>query len=225
MASTDQGIEAGHGHIADVIAAPRRRRVGTLYSHFVAFLKLLLPMIAAALMLIVVIWPEMTSRDEGFRIGVADISVEDAKNLRMVSPRYMNIDKDGQPYVLSADETTQASGDDQLLQLTRPKADITLKDGTWIALNAEFGNYYREDKLLDLYGAVNLYQDEGYEFHTTRALFDLNTGGASGQEAVQGQGPFGTVESEGFRILDSGNAILFTGRSRMVIFSGADKRD
>ncbi len=225
MASTDLGIEAGHGPIADVIAAHRPRRVGTLYSHFVAFLKLLLPMIAAALMLIVVIWPEMTSRDEGFRIGVADISVEDAKNLRMVGPRYMNIDKDGQPYVLSADETTQASGDDQLMHLTRPKADITLKDGTWIALNAEFGNYYREDKLLDLYGAVNLYQDEGYEFHTTRAHFDLNTGGASGQEAVQGQGPFGTVESEGFRILDSGNAILFTGRSRMVIFSGADKRD
>ena len=225
MASIDQGIETGHGHIADVIAAPRPRPVGTLYSHFVAFLKLLLPMIAAALMLIVVIWPEMTSRDEGFRIGVADISVEDAKNLRMVSPRYMNIDKDDQPYVLSADETTQASGDDQLLQLKRPKADITLKDGTWIALNAEFGDYYREDKLLDLYGAVNLYQDEGYEFHTTRAHFDLNTGGASGQEAVQGQGPFGTVESEGFRILDSGNAILFTGRSRMVIFSGADKRD
>ena len=225
MASTDQGIETGHGHLADVIAAPRPRRVGTLYSHFVAFLKLLLPMIAAALMLIVVIWPEMTSRDEGFRIGVADISVEDAKNLRMVGPRYMNIDTEGQPYVLSADETTQASGDDQLLQLTRPKADITLKDGTWIALNAEFGDYYRKDKLLDLYGAVNLYQDDGYEFHTTRAHFDLNTGGASGQEAVQGQGPFGTVESEGFRILDSGNAILFTGRSRMVIFSGADKRD
>ncbi|MFQ5955004.1 MAG: LPS export ABC transporter periplasmic protein LptC, partial [Kiloniellales bacterium] len=225
MASADHGVGTRRAHIADAIAAAdaarRPRRAGAFYSHFVAFLKLLLPMIAAALMLIVIIWPEITSRDEGFRIGVADISVEDAKNLRMVNPRYMNIDKVGQPYVLSADETTQATGDDQLVRLKRPKADITLKDGTWIALNADFGNFYRTDKLLDLFGSVNLYQDQGYEFHTTRARFDLTKGHASGQEAVQGQGPFGTVESQGFRILNNGKSILFTGRSHMVILPGA----
>ena len=181
-------------------------------------------MFASALVLIVVIWPELTSKDEGFRIGVADISVEDAKNLRMINPRYMGVDDASRPYALTADVAKQASGDDQMVRLTEPKADITLEDGTWIALTAESGSYYRDIRLLDLFGSVNLYHDEGFEIHTASAQFDLAKGDATGQDPVQGQGPFGTIEAQGFRITNGGKSIIFTGKSRMVILPGAAQR-
>ncbi len=212
---------------ADFVAAGAARRPvggGALYSRFVGFLKLLLPMIATALVLVVLIWPQLTSKDDGFRIGVADISVEDAKNLRMINARYMGVDDNDLPYALTADVAKQASGDDQLVQLTEPKADITLQDGTWIALTAESGSYYRDIRLLDLFGSVNLYHDQGFEFHAASAQFDLAKGDATGQDPVQGQGPFGTVEAQGFRITTGGKSIIFTGKSHMVILPGADKR-
>lgn len=227
MAATEHVAGNALRHTADMVAAGAARRSagsGALYSRFVGFLKLFLPMVATALMLIVMIWPQLTSKDEGFRIAVADISVEDARNLRMINPRYMGVDDDNQPYALTADDARQASGDDQMVRLTEPKADVTLHDGTWIALTAEFGSYYRDIRLLDLFGSVNLYHDQGFEFHTASAQFDLANGGASGQEPVQGQGPFGTVQSQGFRITDDGKSIIFTGKSHMVIVPDAKGR-
>jgi lipopolysaccharide export system protein LptC len=227
MASIDDPAGSKLGDTADFIAAGATRRFvggGALYSQFVGVLKLLLPMIATALMLIVMIWPQLTSKDEGFRIGVAEISVEDAKNLRMVNPRYMGVDDADRPYALTADIAKQTSGDDQMGRLTAPKADITLEDGTWIALTAESGSYYRDIRLLDLFGSVNLYHDEGFEIHTASAQFDLAKGDATGQDPVQGQGPFGTIEAQGFRITTGGKSIIFTGKSHMVILPSADQR-
>jgi lipopolysaccharide export system protein LptC len=210
----------------EVIAAGavrRTARAGAFYSHFVAFMKLFLPMIATALMLIVAIWPQLTLKDEGFRIGVANLSVEDAKNLTMIRPRYTGVDKENRPFTLTADRARQASGDDQMIQLTEPKADVTLEDGTWIALTARSGNFFRDLKLLDLFGSVNLFHDQGYEFHTSSAQFDLAEGNASGNERVQGQGSFGTIGAQGFRILNKGEAIIFTGKAHMVLYRDTRK--
>jgi lipopolysaccharide export system protein LptC len=205
----------------EVIAAAagrRRRATGAFYSHFVAVMKLVLPMIATALMLIVVIWPQLTSKEDWFRLGVANLSVDDAKNLTMINPRYTGVDKENRPFTLTAERAQQASGDDEMVQLTEPKADVTLEDGTWIVLTARSGNYFRDMRLLDLFGVVNLFHDEGYEFRTASAQFDLVEGSASGNEAVAGQGPFGTVDAEGFRILNNGQAIVFTGKAHMLLY-------
>ncbi len=225
---------------ADSLAAPRRRRssanasrkgkrrtrrAGVIYSSFVSFLKTLLILIALSLVLIVAIWPQLTAQDDGFRIGIAAISPEDAKNLAMLSPRYVGVDEKGRPYALTADEARQASGDDDVINLKAPKADITLKDGAWITLSADYGNYFRDKKLVDLFGAVDMFHDNGFEFHTTEAQFDLGRKSATGDKPVRGQGPLGTVESEGFRIYDNGNRIIFTGVSHMLIYPKAQKRN
>jgi lipopolysaccharide export system protein LptC len=205
----------------EVIAAAAGRHSGhsgAFYSHFVAFMKLFLPMVATALMLIVAIWPQLTLKDIGFSLGLANVSVDDAKNLTMVNPRYTGVEKENRPFTLTAETARQASGDDEMVQLVEPKADITLEDGTWIVLTARSGNYFRDMRLLDLFGAVNLFHDEGYEFRTASAQFDLAAGSASGNEAVQGQGPFGTVVAQGFRILNKGEAIVFTGKAHMLLY-------
>ena len=57
MAATDASPFDTRERAADAIASgrvARPRRIGALYSHFVAFLKLTLPMIAVALLLIVI---------------------------------------------------------------------------------------------------------------------------------------------------------------------------
>ena len=187
------------------------------HSRVVGMLKLTLPLIASALILLVAAWPHLTQRDERFRIGVSTVSLEEATTVRMTKPRFTGIDAAERPYVMTADDALQQPNDPSVVELLRPKGDITLSNGSWIALMADNGNYYKDLKVLDAYGRVNVFHDSGYEFRTSSARFDMNAAAAEGNERVDGQGPFGTLVAQGFRVINRGAVVHFLGKSRMVI--------
>lgn len=204
---------------------PAPRRIGAGYSQFVGLMKLVLPIIAAILIALVVIWPKLQPIEEGFRIGISSISPEEAENLYMVNARYMGLDERNQPFMITAEAATQANPESDLVVLELPKADIILADGVWLALAAESGAFHRTDQTLDLLGSVNLFHDAGYEFRTLSAHVDLPAGTAQGNDPVMGQGPFGILRAEGFRLFDKGARILFTGKARLVLYPGFEQLD
>jgi lipopolysaccharide export system protein LptC len=53
----------------------------------------------------------------------------------------------------------------------------------------------------------------------------MSAGTAYGQEPIEGQGPFGNIKAQGFRVIDRGERVIFTGKAKMVIYSakGATK--
>src|SRR5262249_52318616 len=104
-----------------------------------------------------------------------------------------------------------------ILDLAAPKGDMTMTDGTWVSLSADTGRYQRDVRQLDLKGAVSLYQDKGYEFHSESAHIDLELKEASGQDPVDGHGPAGELAADGFHVADEGHTILLTGRSRVLL--------
>lgn len=189
------------------------------YSVFVGFMKFLLPALAAGLVLLIVAWPNISIDEDGLRIGIADISPRHAENLSMMNARLTGIDKDNQPFTITADEASQDRAEEDIVELQQPKADITLQDGTWLALTAALGHYRRDVEAIDLTGDVNLFHDDGFEARTESARVDLQGGTAQGSDPISGHGPAGTLDAEGFRILDRGARIIFTGRSRLVLFS------
>jgi lipopolysaccharide export system protein LptC len=201
--------------------APPRLSGRNSWSIFVGFMKVLLPALAVALILLVVIWPQLSQDDGRFRIRVSDMSLEQADSLSMLNARFEGVDEHDQPFTLTADEATQTAGDDNLVRLELPKGDITLEDGTWLALTAQEGLYRRDMQMLELSGGVTLFHDQGFELRTPMARVDLEAGTAWGSERVEGQGPFGTLVAEGFRVLDRGERIVFTGRSRTVFHPDA----
>ena len=48
------------------------------------------------------------------------------------------------------------------------------------------------------------------------------TSSAEGNAAVSGQGPSGELQSEGFRLRERGQVIVFTGKSRLLIYPDAE---
>ena len=187
------------------------------HSRLVNVLKLTLPLIAGALIALVAAWPHITQRDERFRIGVSNVNIEEATTVRMIKPRFNGTDAADRPYVVTADNAVQQPNDPSVVELLRPKGDITLSNGSWVALMADNGNYYKELKVLDAYGRVNVFHDSGYEFRTQTARFDLDRAAAEGNERVDGQGPFGTLVAEGFRVVNRGAVVHFLVHARMVI--------
>lgn len=205
--------------------APRARRRLQLqgYSGFVALAKFTLPVVALALVALVWAWPHIEGRNLGFRLGFSGVAAREAADPSMVNARYMGADKDEQPYSVTAEVARAVTPDKMQVELELPKGDIMLKDGTWLVLTADTGLYARDSKSLTLNGKVTLFHDTGYELRTERAVADLTQGSAAGDRPVRGQGPFGDLESQGFRLIDKGEVILFTGKAKLVLYPGVRK--
>jgi len=58
--------------------------------------------------------------------------------------------------------------------------------------------------------------DQGYELHTHDVHIDLAKDSAVGNQAVAGQGPSGELTAEGIEVFDSGQRVIFLGRTHML---------
>lgn len=195
----------------------RRNESGVFYSRFVQGMRLVLPVITVILVLVVALWPEFNEIEDAISSGGFEIDIAEAERLTMSNPRYMSQDQSGMAYVVTADEAEQQDTESMATSLRNPAADVTMEDGSWVMLSADSGEYYDEERRLDLAGSVSLFHDAGYEFHTERAMIDFEAGRAEGHEPVEGFGSFGDVQSEGFAIEERGAVIIFTGRAHMVL--------
>jgi lipopolysaccharide export system protein LptC len=213
---------------AGLVDAPRRRLfaiqagprdMGAGYSRFVRGMKLLLPATAVALIMLVVGWRQLFPRLDLLG-GSIRITAEDLDNLQIVQARFVGTDNEGRPYMVTADRASQTSATAKLVQLTKPKADITMHDGAWIALSADKGVFHRDSQHLSLTGDVMLFHDQGYEITSQAVDIDVKAGVAESQVSVAGQGPRGQLRAEGMRIEDRGNRILLRGKSSVTIHAG-----
>jgi lipopolysaccharide export system protein LptC len=198
------------------LAGRRAARLGSGYSRFVAAMKLLLPATALGLVLLIAAWPRLQLGLDRLRLAVLPkLDLSEARDLRMVNAHYSGIDKNHRPFVLTAEIARQLPQKEDLVSLEGPKADLTLTNGTWLALSGDTGTYMSQGQILDLFGNVKLFHDRGYELTTDATHIDLAAGTADGHDPVQGQGVFGEIQSEGFRLLDHGQVIIFTGKATM----------
>jgi lipopolysaccharide export system protein LptC len=207
-----------HARLA-AAAAARMRRTPTARHlarrHFaVTFTKWLLPALALALLSTIALWPEFDSTTEAARLAFQRVSGE-IHGAELIDARYHGIDEKGRPYTVTA-ATAQQAGADRV-NLTSPKADITLQDGTWLMLQARHGVYMQHSNQLDLSHAVTLYRDDGTTMVTASAAIDLKNGAAAGAEPVHAEGPFGVLDSQGFTLVDKGTNIQFAGPAKLVL--------
>ena len=197
--------------------APPRLSLRDRYSVFVGTMKMLLPALAAALILLIVAWPQFTSKERLFRLDGAMLGTDQLETLSMINAHFDGVDEQDQPFTLTADVATQSQDSENIIELELPKADMTMSDGTWLALTARSGEFDREARVLNLSGAVSLFHDQGFEMLTNTAQIDLARSIAEGDQPVEGHGAAGSIQAEGFRILDRGRRIIFTGRSHLTL--------
>lgn len=210
--------------VRDLAKRQRWRRAAPGYSRFVSTSKFLLPLAACVLIVLVLAWPRLQSEEKRFRMGFASLSLNPAEDTSMLNPRYVGADRNGQPFTLTADIAKSQSSESAIVMLEMPKADMMLDGGAWMVLTAETGAYHRSTQVLDLAGSVSLFHDSGLEFQTAKARVDLAGGTASGSDPVQGQGPFGDLRAEGFRLIRQDKIIHFTGKARLVLYPAARKQ-
>lgn len=202
-------------HLATVIPGDGRghagvRRVSRAHSRFVTLLKVVLPMTALGLVVLLAAWPMMQEA------GRTTPSV-DKGQLEMVNARYFSVDDANQPFSVTAESAVQSADEPGIVDLVKPETEMTQADGKWVFLRSERGRYNQDSGLLLLVESVKVFQDDGYEFTTDEAHVQARQGDAWGDHAVVGQGPFGEIHAQGFRIVERGRTVVFTGASTMTL--------
>ncbi len=211
---------------ADFLRAWRRPRGGSEalraeagYRRRLAFLRLVVPTAALALLGSLVAYPLLKETKGRFHIDFADSEFTITGRDEMLNPRFVGTDSANQPYTVTAETAMRPSGDDDVIFLVAPQGDITLEDGDWLLVSADQGLFDRSAETLELTGSVKLFTDSGFAVDTDQVLFDLNQGSAVSESPTHGQGPWGLLDSVGFEYRPEGRVFHFAGRPRLTLFT------
>jgi lipopolysaccharide export system protein LptC len=188
----------------------QRARAGRM-ARFIVKLRLWLPLTAAAVILLLFIWPAVLPS-----FKMADIA-KNVPDLVIDNLHYTGIDDKNEPYSLLAAQATRPASLHGIYDLTKPEGEITLQSGAWLDGKADYGRYDGVQKKLWLGGDVHVFHDKGYQITTDEAQVNLNNDDAWGDKAVLIQGGFGTIRGVGFRFLDSGHTIIVLGPATAVL--------
>jgi lipopolysaccharide export system protein LptC len=194
------------------------------YSRFVAIMKRALPLTAAALVAAVFVYALQPRQENSRRVAMTFQRLGIVNNdLAMMKPKLTGTDDEGEPYLVTADEAIQDGLDAKRATLKNVEGDISLKDGHWLATTAPGGLLDARNRRLALAGAIAVYSDSGYEFHTTAANVDMRSAIIVGNHAVAGQGPTGTFRADRFKIDRRARLVFLYGNVHMTIDSHGAK--
>jgi lipopolysaccharide export system protein LptC len=191
------------------------RLPGNRHSRRVALLKLALPAIGVSLLLLVVAWPRVAPLFD--RLRFAAIDLREARELRMINPRYAGTDRDGRPFVITAAVGRQVPQRDDVMSLDQPVANVQSHNGAKVVITSDSGVYQTQTQFLDMFGKVTVTHENGSQFVTSSARLDAANDAAEGHAPVEGHGPQGDVTGQGFQILDKGDIVIFTGASNLLL--------
>jgi len=187
------------------------------YRWRVEALKWLLP--AAALGLAIAIgWSWLNRSNTGFRLDYALDGFELSGQDEMINPRFIGVDRRNQRYTVTAEAAMRPLDGSEQIFLIKPAADISMSGGDWLIVNADQGTYNRLSKILSLMGTVQVYADNGFEMNTDSALFDAEEGVVTSDSKTRSQGPWGVLDSEGFRYSRNEDVLYFYGRPKLTLY-------
>ncbi len=189
------------------------------YSFFVFTMKFVLPGLALVTLAVALMWPILNSTKKTINDAArVKVTPDQIRNFEMLAPKLVGVDENNRPFRIEAKSAQQAGPNADSITLVEPKANITLDSGNWVAISAKQGIYSQKAKSLRLVGSVNVFHDANYTFKTEEATIDLKTRDAWGTKPVNGTAPSGKIAAEGFRVLDKGQRVIFTGKARVILY-------
>lgn len=203
MAGGRMALEAGAAQ-----AARRRRNLERWRrrSRLIHFYRRALPATMAAILICLAGW--VLARGLLTRLG-------DVRNaigtIHMSNARFFGRDQDGRPYVMAAAEAIRYDNDLQRIILRKPAFSFDSGGKSASQVNADWGVYRDDNKLLHIWTHVVMVDSSGDVFHTDQAVVDTVNDTVNGPAHVDGEGPTGSVSADSFAVYDKGGLVVFRG--------------
>lgn len=140
----------------------------------------------------------------------------DFEKKSVIKPKYYGVDDKNQPYLIKANKATQQKED--LVRLEIVNGEITLNDKSKVKVRSNEGYIHTQDeKKTDLYGAVYVHHDKGYEAWTEIAHIDFEKNTIVGPQKVKAKSDQGTATGQRFMLNYGTKVITLYGKPHLII--------
>ena len=199
-----------HGTHAWLSERKRTDALAPRYSRIVEIMKLVLPITAVALVLLVVSYSMFTRSAKNLSLTFDDLTALGGDRI-VSNPTLTFTDEKNRAFVVKATRAKQLEGQTDLWRLDDIRARMNKPAGFGYNLTSPNGVLNTKSNIIDLAGDIDLTSDDGYRFNATTAHVDMSAGEVTSHDAVHGEGPTGSIEAESFVLRDHGQQMSFVG--------------
>ena len=131
-------------------------------------------------------------------------------------PLFMGLDKKQQPFKISAQKATRFTSSDNIFNLDKPNGEIETNSEKFYIFGNK-GVYDNNNQTLLINGDVEFTNKNSIKFETSVAEFDFRKQILTGNESVIGRKNDTIIKSEGFKIINKENKVIFFGKSYLTL--------
>lgn len=189
IAGKDIFHDLTHSHVSHRENQRHVKRMG--------YLKIIFPALTICALIALVLWPLLSSRETSFTLAVDRLDKKDEK-AKLIKPKYMEVDRYGNPVNIWADQALVKENDQQDYYLINLLANMKLQNKDDLKIKATSGIFHVKEQVMMLDGSVKITTQSGFRLQTAEAEFLINDKIARGNKGVQGTAPFGQFSSNVF---------------------------
>ena len=181
-------------------------------------LSVILVGIGVAVTLIVARWLGFLNQSGDSILEIKEVEISDSGEIALTGARYQGVTSSGQPFLITADQASEANDGFGRIDMKQPRATITTKNGQIIKLQSNRGVFDQPDDVVDMSGDVVVTQPAKNLRLVSDALFaDLKLGEMRSLVPVTVTDDARRIDAETMTVFDNGDRILFGGTARMVM--------
>ena len=186
------------------------------YSIIIKSLKYFLLFLSVSIFTILII--KSISQKNNDQASLVTFESEEVSSTTQVlkKPLFMGLDKKQQPFRISAQKATRFTNTENIFNLEKPNGEIeTNSERFYIYGNT--GVFDNSDQTLLINGDVEFTNKNSIKFETSIAKFDFKKQTLVGNESVIGRKNDSIIKSEGFKIINKENKVIFFGKSYLTL--------
>jgi len=188
------------------------------YSRFVAFTKVILPIIALGILSTLFLFSR--NIDPSQSIPFADVDVEElARDQRIGAPNYAGVTEDGSAISITAKSAQPSAENPNILTASELTAVIEDVSGGRIDMTSEQGQIDTDQQIVTLGGGVLIETSTGYTINTSGITTKLDVLSMVSDGQITATGPLGTINA-GQMVLETQNK---PDESHLLVFKGGVK--
>ena len=180
--------------------------------------------IGASVTLLVASWLGFFHNTDESTLEIKDVEVAENGEIALTGARYRGISSAGQPFHIIADKANESNDGSGQIDMQKPRAALTMKNGDVIQLVSNFGVFDQPNQHVELVGSVIVTQPKRNLRLMSEALFaNLNHGELRSSVPVVVTDENRRIDAATMSVFDYGDRIVFGGKSRMVMQSRKTK--
>ena len=174
--------------------------------------------VGVAVTLVVASWLGLLHQSGDSKLEIKEVKIANSGEIALTGARYQGVTSSGQPFLITADQASEANDGSGRVDMQQPRATITMKNGQIIKLQSNYGVFDRPGDVVDMAGDVIVTQPAKNLKLVSDALFaDLKLGEMRSLVPVTVTDVAWRIDAETMTVFDNGDRILFGGTARLVM--------